>query len=340
MRFSIHVDAGYLYGALATRETGSSNRDAITVDDAVLIRDLVQQAADDSGATLLRVLWYDAGRNGLPDGDQRRIGMLPGVKLRMGRINPFGEQKGVDLRLGLDLMSMSITRAVGVAYVISGDDDLTEAVTDAQDQGLQVKLIAVPGVTGQPQSVAANLQLTADGTLIIPAGSLDRAVTRTNAPQPRPSVSPEAPAAPAAVAPAVSTAPAELRTSEVLGSPARAPVIPLKPAGKPPVPSSTYAPAPRPVFSSSTGMVSTLDIINHADIAEVASATLKVWITTATPEQRQQLVVSRPVIPSEIDRLLLTDLVNRTDVYDIPTWARFELRQQFWAAVTATIPDP
>lgn len=94
MRFSIHVDAGYLYGALATRETGSSNRDAITVDDAVLIRDLVQQAADDSGATLLRVLWYDAGRNGLPDGDQRRIGMLPGVKLRMGRINPFGEQKG------------------------------------------------------------------------------------------------------------------------------------------------------------------------------------------------------------------------------------------------------
>ncbi len=98
VRFSIHVDAGYLYGALATRETGSSNRDAITVDEAVLIRDLVQ-AADDSGATLLRVLWYDAGRN------------------------------------GLDLRSMSITRAVEVAYVISGDDDLTEAVTDAQDQG-------------------------------------------------------------------------------------------------------------------------------------------------------------------------------------------------------------
>jgi uncharacterized LabA/DUF88 family protein len=134
VRFSIHVDAGYLYGALATRETGSSNRDAITVDEAVLIRDLVQ-AADDSGATLLRVLWYDAGRNGLPDGDQRRIEMLPGVKLRMGRINPIGEQKGVDLRLGLELMSMSITRAAGVAYVISGDDDLTEAVTDAQDQG-------------------------------------------------------------------------------------------------------------------------------------------------------------------------------------------------------------
>jgi hypothetical protein len=44
--------------------------------------------------------------------------------------------------------------------------------------------------------------------------------------------------------------------------------------------------------------------------------------------------------PLRVDRLLLTDLVNRTDVYDIPTWAGFELRQQFWAAVTAAIPDP
>lgn len=313
MRFSIHVDAGYLYGALATRETGSSNRDAIEVDDAALIGDLKLLAAEDSGASLLRVLWYDAARNGLPDQAQRRIGMLPGVKLRMGRINPFGEQKGVDLRLGLDLMSMSITRAVEVAYVISGDDDLTEAVTDAQDQGLQVKLITVPAVTGLPQSVAANLQLTADGTLSIPVHSLDKAVTRRIQPD-RPGVPP----------------------AEMSRVPATAPVIPPKP-----LPNSTRVPSvvppatPRQVFTSSTGAGSAYEHLDHDDIAAVAQSTLEVWITTASPEQRRQLIAARPVIPSDIDRLLLTDLVNRTGVYDIPTWARYELREQFWDAVTA-----
>lgn len=60
MRFSIHIDAGYLYAALATRETGSSNRAAIRVDEAKLIHALVELAAQDSGMRPLRVLWYDA----------------------------------------------------------------------------------------------------------------------------------------------------------------------------------------------------------------------------------------------------------------------------------------
>lgn len=41
MRCSIHIDAGYLYSALATRETGSANRAAINVDEAALVRALV-----------------------------------------------------------------------------------------------------------------------------------------------------------------------------------------------------------------------------------------------------------------------------------------------------------
>lgn len=312
MRFSIHIDAGYLYGALATRESGSSNRDAIDVDEAALLGDLVELAVQDSGASLLRVLWYDAGRNGLPDAAQRRIGMLPGVKLRMGRINPFGEQKGVDLRLGLDLMSMSITRAVGVAYVISGDDDLTEAVTDAQDQGLQVKLITVPTAAGHPQSVAANLQLTADGTLTIPIRSLDKYVARASRPERGTAIPADVP-----------------KLAPVL------PVIPPKPlTGATRAPTVVPPALPRPVYTSTSGAVSSQDHLDHEDIAAVARSTLEVWITTASAEERQQLAAARPVIPSEIDRLLLTDLVNKTGVYDIPTWARYELRDQFWQAVT------
>lgn len=54
MRCSIHIDAGYLYSALATRETGSANRAAINVDEAALVRALVAIATDDAGMRLLR----------------------------------------------------------------------------------------------------------------------------------------------------------------------------------------------------------------------------------------------------------------------------------------------
>ena len=99
MRFSIHVDAGYLYAALATRETGSSYRHGIQVDEKALIAELIEMAAADCRADLLRLLWYDAAKDSRPSHDQRRIGLLDGVRLRLGRINAFGEQKGVDLRL-------------------------------------------------------------------------------------------------------------------------------------------------------------------------------------------------------------------------------------------------
>lgn len=182
LRFSVHVDAGYLYASLATLITGLSNRAAVIVDEPALIKGLISIARADTPETLLRVLWYDAGRDGLPDGRQRTIGMIDNVKLRMGRISISGEQKGVDLRLGLDLMSMDSTRAVDVAYVISGDDDLTEAVTDAQDLGLQIKVIAVPGADGSPQSVAANLRLAADSTLTIPLDLIRKTVTQVSRP--------------------------------------------------------------------------------------------------------------------------------------------------------------
>lgn len=158
MRFSIHVDAGYLYAALATRETGSSYRGGIQVDEKALIAELVAMAAADCKADPLRLLWYDAAKDSRPEPDQRRIGLLDGVRLRLGRINAFGEQKGDDLRLGLDMVSLGVNRAVEVACLLSGDDDLTEAVIEAQDLGLQVKLISVPSANNLGrQAVAEHL---------------------------------------------------------------------------------------------------------------------------------------------------------------------------------------
>ena len=59
----------------------------------------------------------------------------------------------------------------------------------------------------------------------------------------------------------------------------------------------------------------------------------------ALSSEFQQLYAlnGRPSIPPEIDRILLADLSNTCDVYDIPLWARQELRAEFWRSVDETV---
>lgn len=335
MRFSIHIDAGYLYAALATRTTGSSNRAAIKLDEASFISGLVELARADAELRLLRVLWYDAAKDGLPDSHQRKIGLINSVKLRMGRINTFGEQKGVDLRLGLDLVSVAVNRAVDVAYVVSGDDDLTEAVTDAQDLGLQVKLISVPSpVTARPLAVAMNLSLAVDSVLYLPDALMDATVTRIVNPAPTP-VTPDEPTVvvPAAARPA---APSVVPNGAKVCPPGTrvgpGPVVP--PVARPAVPLPTTVPAASVVWSSRTGAepVGDAEQYDPAVIAEVARSVHSVWRASATQTEVETLHAGRPNVPPNVDRILLTDMVNRTGLADIPEWTRFELRRQFWAA--------
>ena len=155
---AIYVDVGYLLSAAATRVTGTSLRGGVVVDYQRLIEGLVTQVECDSDLPLLRLNWYDsaAGRGGVADQRQQQIGMLPGVKLRLGRLNPLGEQKGVDIRIGLDLVAQARNQAVDQMYLVTGDDDLTEAVEEAQTQGVQVILMTVPGSNDRPHGVAAN----------------------------------------------------------------------------------------------------------------------------------------------------------------------------------------
>ncbi len=166
---AIYVDVGYLIASSATRVTGTSLRRGVTVDHRGLIEGLIRQAEEDSGLPLLRVNWYDSGARpgGMPDLHQDEIGLLPRVKLRLGRISHSGEQKGVDLRIGLDLATHGRNRVVDVIYLVSGDDDLTEAVEEAQGHGVQVVVLAVPDHAGRPYAVARHLQREADGLILI-----------------------------------------------------------------------------------------------------------------------------------------------------------------------------
>lgn len=175
---AIYVDAGYLLASAATRVTGTSLRRGVQVDHTALIQGLIAQAEAESGMPLLRVNWYDSGGRpgGMPDFHQDDIGLLPRVKLRLGRLSHTGEQKGVDLRMGLDLATYARNRVVDVIYLVSGDDDLTEAVEEAQFHGLQVIIMAVPGPAGRPHAVARNLQREADGVILIAPEVVDGSV--------------------------------------------------------------------------------------------------------------------------------------------------------------------
>jgi uncharacterized LabA/DUF88 family protein len=173
---ALYVDAGYLLAAAATRLTGTSLRAGIEADHEQLIDALIAHATHRSGLPLLRVHWYDSARNGVPNPTQEKIGLLPRVKLRLGRVGFDGEQKGVDLRIGLDLVAHARNAAVDVIFLVSGDDDLTEAVEEAQAHGVQVTILAIPNIQGHPHGVSRHLQAAADGLDLLAAEPLDAAV--------------------------------------------------------------------------------------------------------------------------------------------------------------------
>ncbi len=176
---AVYVDVGYLLASAATRVTGTSLRSGVEVDHAELIEAIMAQAVESSGLPVLRVNWYDSGggRGGTPDRVQEQIGLLPRVKLRLGRLSHAGEQKGVDLKIGLDLVTHARNNAVDVMFLVSGDDDLTEAVEEAQSHGIEVVLMAVQIVGGKPHAVSKHLLRAADRLELIEERAVDASVT-------------------------------------------------------------------------------------------------------------------------------------------------------------------
>lgn len=68
-------------------------------------RSLAAHVQQLSGLPVLRIHWYDSGENGRTDEAQQGSALLPKVKLRLRRIGFEGQQKGVDVGIGLDLVA-------------------------------------------------------------------------------------------------------------------------------------------------------------------------------------------------------------------------------------------
>jgi uncharacterized LabA/DUF88 family protein len=324
---AIFVDAGYFIAAAATRLTGSSLRRGVNVDFEKLVPELIAMVEGRTGLPLLRVYWYDAGKNGNPDQDQEKVAALPKVKLRLGRIGVEGEQKGVDLRIGLDMVGHSRNGAVDTIYLLSGDDDLTEAVEEAQAQGVQVIVLAVPAKSGAPHGVSRNLSKAADDVEVLEGAVLDASVTAavTAPPVPSPPAVPVAPS-PGAVGIAIV---AQASRSAKPSDPARR--VSTAPAGPPTLAysgSSGSKPYVAPEYEHDPAEVT-------ASIKEVVDKAYEAWASTATEAQRAELLAGRPTIPRDLDRALLVDLSDLLGDYYLSEAVRVRLRSLFWDAVEA-----
>ncbi|MFZ2530096.1 MAG: NYN domain-containing protein [Rhodococcus sp. (in: high G+C Gram-positive bacteria)] len=311
---SLYIDVGYLLASAATRVTGTSLRGGINVDYSALIRSLIATAEAASGLPVLRVYWYDSARNGIPDMRQERIGELPKVKLRIGRFGFNGEQKGVDLRIGLDLVAHARNGTSDVFFLVSGDDDLTEAVEQAQVHGVQVVVLAVPTAKGEPHGVSRHLIRASDEIDVIDAAIIDDSVLKV-VPLPAPA-SPPAPEPVPAARPAFKT--------------------PLDVAARAQVPA-----APRPTsvlaYSCSTGssgqVLPGYDRDNSEDDTLIDAVVLRVLVSfreSATDAEKLELERARPSIPPDVDRALLLDASVVLQKYDLDEDSRYRLRARFW----------
>lgn len=61
-------------------------------------------------------------------------------------VKPNFGQKGVDMRIGLDIAALTLKKQVSTIVLVAGDSDLIPAVQFAQEEGAQVMLFAL----GQP----------------------------------------------------------------------------------------------------------------------------------------------------------------------------------------------
>jgi len=314
---ALYVDAGYLLSSAATRLTGSSLRRGIEVNYAALISALTEVVQRDSGLPLLRVYWYDAARDGKANPAQEGIALLPNVKLRLGRIGVDGEQKGVDLRIGLDLVGHSRAGRIDVMYLLSGDDDLTEAVEEAQAQGVQVTVLAVPSSSMRPHGVSRHLLYSADGLDLIDPAVLDRTVTSTLATVTAP------PGKTTTDEPSMDSAPID----EVAPSrPSPAGVARLVP----PLTTKTAVPHEGAIQVQS---VSRSPMELAESMTSVANKTYSAWAATASAEQLNELRAGRPAIPRDLDRALLVDLSGVLGEFELSDSMRFGVRAKFWESV-------
>jgi hypothetical protein len=145
-RCALFVDAGYLLAEGAMAVHGTRHREAVSWDYSGLLRLLTDLARERTALPVLRCYWYEATVEGRHTPDHDTLADMPGLKLRVSRIRP-GRREGVDAQVHRDLMTLARNGAICDAVVVSGDEDLAQVVTDAQDLGVRVSVVHIAAGT-------------------------------------------------------------------------------------------------------------------------------------------------------------------------------------------------
>jgi uncharacterized LabA/DUF88 family protein len=169
-RYGLFVDAAYLYAAGGQLCHGTKTRSRLVLDFQRAVDDLRQICHQACGLKPLRTYWYDAATDAQPTASHIAVASVEGVQLRLGRLTPGG-QKGVDSRIVRDLIVLSHHHSISDAILLSGDDDLREGVSEAQELGVRVTLIGVAPLAGF-QNQAPTLVRAADATIVLSAAQV------------------------------------------------------------------------------------------------------------------------------------------------------------------------
>jgi len=86
--------------------------------------------------------------------NENKIPYTPGQPLTDADFHPDFEQKGVDMRIGIDMANLSSNKSVDLIALATNDTDCIPAMKHARRSGLQVALITVPGYQPVPELLA------------------------------------------------------------------------------------------------------------------------------------------------------------------------------------------
>ncbi len=85
---------------------------------------------------------------------QSRIPYTPASPLTDSDFEAKFEQKGVDMRIGLDMATISANHSIDLIALVTNDTDCIPAMKHARRAGLQVALVTVPGYHPAPELLA------------------------------------------------------------------------------------------------------------------------------------------------------------------------------------------
>jgi len=189
-RVAVFVDAGYLFAAGSEAIAGTKlQRGDMRLDVDGAVNFLKAWAQDHTSLPLLRIYWYDGTSDG-PTAVHNALAYANDVKVRLGIVNQFGQQKGVDSLIVTDMINLARNRAMASAILLTGDEDLRVGVQQAQEHGARVHLL---GIEPCRQSQSNLLLQEADVTAGLTAAQLHTFLTRVETlPEPAIAIDPSA----------------------------------------------------------------------------------------------------------------------------------------------------